>query len=250
VVSTEKRKSYAFGARRMSAKSSSKRAGLPTHKKEQAKKTVGTKLWAADDKLFHEIVGRRRTRPAILLREIVHDWAVAFRLSGQAKDPNELAGPIRQLHEQILAEQLRPMNEALATILSQMNTRTHSEKIDTNLVPRQSDSEIFSLLQSLAEELASTKKQLAELRAFAVAHYVLSGQSFSVIWAILEFTQFLAEQFLMNQPEFKKNYLEVATTRRDEARSDGLELVQRMSLKVGYPDQFQLILFDPPDEPS
>ena len=238
----------------MSAKSSSKRARLPTHKKEKTKKTVGTKLWTADHKLFHEIVGRRRTKPAILLREIVHDWAVTFRLSRQAKDPNELAGPIRQLHEQILAEQLRPMNEALATILSQINTISHSEKfanIDINLVAlRQSDSEIFSLLQNLSEELASTKKQLAELRAFAVAHYVLSGQSFSVIWAILEFTQYLAERFLMNEPEFKKNYMEVATTRRDEARSDGLELVQRMSVKVGYPDQFQLILFDPPEEPS
>lgn len=238
----------------MSEKSSSKKARPTTHKKEQVNKTVGTKLWAADYKLFHEIVGRRRTKPAILLREIVHDWAVAFRLSGQAKDPNELAGPIRKLHEQILAEQLRPLSETLATILSQTSTLSHSEKsanIDTNLATlRQPDSEMFSLLQSLSEELASTKKQLAELRAFAVAHYVLSGQSFSVIWAILKFTQYLSERFLMTQPEFKTNYQKVATTRRDEARSDGLELVQRMSLKLGYPDQFQLILFDPPEEPS
>ncbi len=241
----------------MPSKPSSKRTGSTatiTHPKKQAKKSVATKLWAADDKLFHEIVGRRSTKPAELLREIVHDWAVTFRLSREAKDPNELAAPIRKAHEQILAEQLRPLNETLGTILSQMTTFSQSEKfanIDTNLAAlRQSDSEIFSLLQSLSEELASTKEQLAELRAFAVAHYVLSGQSFSVIWAILEFTQYLAEQFLMNQPEFKKNYLEVATTRRDEARSDGLELVQRMSIKVGYPNQFHLILFDPPEEPS
>src|SRR6185503_21333374 len=82
----------------MSSKSSSKSTGskAASHKKGQSKTLVGTRLWSADDKLFQEIVGRRRTKPAILLREIVHDWAVTFRLSGQAKDPNELPGPLRK----------------------------------------------------------------------------------------------------------------------------------------------------------
>src|SRR5215216_1603693 len=91
-------------------------------KKEFAGEIVATKLWAADNDLFNEFVGRRHTTPAALLREIVHEWAMTIRVSGKAQESLEMAGPIRKLHEQIIAEQLAPVNEALSIILEQIST--------------------------------------------------------------------------------------------------------------------------------
>ena len=90
-------------------------------KKERSDETVSTRLWAADHALFSETVARRRTNPAELLRKIVHEWAITMRLSGQNTDQPETAGPIGKLQEQILAEQLAPINEALATICHKLD---------------------------------------------------------------------------------------------------------------------------------
>ena len=218
----------------MPSKSSSKatRSKAPTtNPKKQSKRSVATKLWIADDKLFHEIAKRRDITPALLLRDIVHDWAVTFRLSRQGTDG---------------AESDAPLNETLATILSHITRLTDSQNFgntDSTLAsPSQSDLGIVSL-HSLTLELASMKEHLVALRAFAVAHYMISGQTFINTWAVLHFTQYIAERFLIT--EFKNNHQEEATTRRDEARLDALELLQRMSLELGYPAPFKPILWTP-----
>lgn len=233
----------------MPSKSSSKgtRSKAPTtNPKKQSKRSVATKLWIADDKLFHEIAKRRDITPALLLRDIVHDWAVTFRLSRQGTDGAESDAPTNKLDEQILAAQLRPLNETLATILSQITRLTDSQNFgntDSTLAsPSQSDLGLVSL-HSLTLELASMKEHLVALRAFAVAHYMISGQTFINTWAVLHFTQYIAERFLIT--EFKNNHQEEATTRRDEARLDALELLQRMSLELGYPAAFKPILWTP-----
>lgn len=233
----------------MPSKSSSKatRSKAPTtNPKKQSKRSVATKLWIADDKLFHEIAKRRDITPALLLRDIVHDWAVTFRLSRQGRDGAEPDAPTNKFDEQILAAQLRPLNETLATILSQINRLTDSQNsrnTDSTLAsPSQSDLGIVPL-HSLTLELASMKEHLVALRAFAVAHYMISGQTFINTWAVLHFSQYIAERFLIT--DFKNNHQEEATTRRDEARLDALELLQRMSLELGYPAPFKPILWTP-----
>ena len=90
-------------------------------KKERSDETVSTRLWAADHALFSETVARRRTNPAELLRQIVHERAITMRLSGQNTDEPETAAPIRKLDEQILAEQLAPINQTLAAISQRLN---------------------------------------------------------------------------------------------------------------------------------
>jgi hypothetical protein len=219
-----------------------------THRKKQAKRTVATHLWLADDKLFHEIAARRDDNPAELLREIVHDWAVTFRLSRQLPDGNELAAPARQVNEQILADQLRPVNEILARILSQVTPPSDSQKspqADSNSASiSHSDSGAFSI-QSLTSQLAVMNEQLSALKAFAVTHYMLSGQIFINTWAILYFSRYIAERYLMT--EFKTNYEKEATTRRDEARLDALEWLKQMTLELGYPAPFKPILWTPPE---
>jgi hypothetical protein len=219
-----------------------------THRKKQAKRTVATHLWLADDKLFHEIAARRDDNPAELLREIVHDWAVTFRLSRQLPDGNALAAPPRQVNEQILADQLRPVNEILARILSQVTPPSDSQKSpqadDNSSSISHSVSGAFSI-QSLTSQLAVMNEQLSALKAFAVTHYMLSGQIFINTWAVLYFSRYIAERYLMT--EFKTNYEKEATTRRDEARLDALEWLKQMTLELGYPAPFKPILWTPPE---
>jgi len=224
-----------------------------SHKKELAREVTGTLLWAADHALFHEFVGRRHTTPAELLRDIVHDWAVTIRVSGQAKDTLELAGPVRKLHQQIIAEQLTPVNAALAAILDFLKTGSihlPSANADTALVPSEiQDSALLTLLQRLAEELKNTKEELARLRAFAAAHYMLSGQNFAATWATLDFIQrYIAEPILRNDPAHNKDSFQASLTHRDDARLEGLQMVEQMSLEFHYPDEYQLILINPSED--
>jgi len=224
-----------------------------SHKKELAREVTGTLLWAADHTLFHEFVGRRRTTPAELLRDIVHDWAVTIRVSGQAKDTMELAGPVRKLHQQIIAEQLTPVNAALAAILDFLKTGSiplPSANADTALVPSDNqDSALLTLLQRLAEELENTKEELVRLRAFAAAHYMLSGQNFAATWATLDFIQrYIAEPILRNDPAHNKDSFQASLTHRDDARLEGLQMVEQMSLEFHYPDEYQLILINPSED--
>jgi hypothetical protein len=224
-----------------------------SHKKELAREVTGTLLWAADHALFHEFVGRRHTTPAELLRDIVHDWAVTIRVSGQAKDTMELAGPVRKLHQQIIAEQLTPVNAALAAILDFLKTGSiplPSANADTALVPSDNqDSALLTLLQRLAEELKKTKEELARLRAFAVAHYMLSGQNFAATWATLDFIQrYIAEPILRTDPAHNKDSFQASLTHRDDARLEGLQMVEQMSLEFHYPDEYQLILINPSED--
>lgn len=220
-----------------------------TNPKKQSKRSVATKLWVADDKLFHETAARRDITPALLLRDIVHDWAVTLRLTRQGTHATELDLPTNTFDGQMLAQQLRPFNETLGTILEQLNKLTNSlpfgnkdSTIDSPASTSKSDLGTVSL-QSLTAELASMQEQLAALRAFAVAHYMISGQTFINTWAVLQFTQYIVERHLIT--EFKTKHHEEATTRRDEARLDALELLQRMSLELGYPASFKPILWSP-----
>jgi hypothetical protein len=223
-----------------------------SYKKELAREVTGTLLWAADHGLFHEFVGRRHTTPAELLRDIVHDWAVTIRVSGQAKDTMELAGPVRKLHQQIIAEQLTPVNAALAAIIELLKTGSiplPSANADTALGPSDNDSALLTLLQRLAEELKNTKEELARLRAFAAAHYMLSGQNFAATWATLDFIQrYIAEPILRNDPAHNKDSFQASLTHRDDARLEGLQMVEQMSLEFRYPDEYQLILINPSED--
>ena len=223
------------------------------YKKELARETTGAQLWTADHALFQEFVARRHTSPAELLREIVHNWAITIRVSGQAKDTLEKAGPIRKLHEQIISEQLAPVNDTLATIVRLLSTQIvpqPSANADTNILPAaHHDSALLSLLQRLAEELKATKEELTLLRGFAVAHYMLSGQSFAATWATLDFIQrYIAEPILKNSPAHKADSFEAAVVHREDARKEGLQMVEQMALEFQYPGEFEMILILPPED--
>jgi hypothetical protein len=220
------------------------------YKKELAPDTTGANLWSADHALFHEFAGRRKIKPAELLREIVHNWAVTIRVSGQAKDSIEMAGPVRKLHQQIISEELAPVREALAEIANQLSTPSTAQPSangDT-LIPvvEHRDSILLSSLQNLAEELKATKEELRILRGFAIAHYMLSSQSFAATWATLDFLQrYIVEPTLKKDPAHQKDSFQASITHRDDARLEGLQMVEQMCLEFQYPGEYSMVLIRP-----
>ena len=198
-------------------------------KKEFAAEIVATKLWAADNDLFNEFVGRRHTTPAAFLREIVHEWAMTIRVSGKAQESLEMAGPIRKLHEQIIAEQLAPVNDALANILQHI-----SPDIATGT----------TLAHLLVENLTATKEEVARLKTLLLPNYILATQTFANTWAALQLIQnYLGE--LTN-----KEAIEEAEELRDAFRKNGMSMAILVTNKHLPPRTigFKLLALTPEDE--
>jgi hypothetical protein len=194
-------------------------------KKEFAAEIVGTKLWAADDALFHEFVGRRRTTPAALLREIVHEWAMTIRVSGKAQDSLEMAGPIRQLHEQIIAAQLAPVNHTLSIILEQISPGPEA------------NTSIADLVERIGEDLANTKEEVARLKTLLIPHYMLATQAFANTWAALQLIQsYLSEQQSNGEAPDEAEEL------RDSFRKEGMSMAIHLTNKYHPPNTFSFKL--------
>ena len=155
--------------------------------KERSDETVSTRLWEADHALFSETVGRRRTTPAELLRQIVHEWAITMRLSGQNSDEPETAAPIRKLDEQILAEQLAPINQTLAAISQRLNVPLLeiANTQDGADPASDTDSVLMAQMRRVTEDMETVLEQLSRLRMFTIAHYNLSAQIYAGNWAVL-----------------------------------------------------------------
>jgi hypothetical protein len=222
-----------------------RRTGV-SRKRQLSKRATGSKLWLADEQLFDEFVKRKHTTPAELLRTIVHEWATTMRVSGQAKDTADAAAPIRKLHQQIIAEEIAPLRDSLATIKSLL-TDENSPLVLASA--NTTDSTMLAVLEKLAEELRTTKEELATLRAFAAAHYLLSGQSFATIWAVLNFLQsYLVEPTLKRDSKQSQNALEIAINQRDDSRREGLEMVKEMDTQFGFPQAYESILISPAEQ--
>jgi hypothetical protein len=222
-----------------------RRSGV-SRKRQLSKRATGSKLWLADEQVFDEFVKRKHTTPAQLLRTIVHEWATTMRVSGQAKDTTDAAAPIRKLHQQIIADEIAPLRDILAVIQKAVTDENSPLVLATANTP---DSTMLALLEKLAEELRATKEELTTLRAFAAAHYLLSGQSFATIWAVLSFLQsYLVEPTLKRDSKQGQNVLEIATNLRDDSRREGLEMVKEMDTQFGFPQAYESILISPAEQ--
>ena len=114
------------------------------------------------------------------------------------KTPRTPLGPIQKLHRQIIAEEIAPLRETLATILGLLSDEISRRVLANANTP---DSTLLLLIEKLTEELKATKEELRLLRAFATAQYLLSGQSFATIWAVLNFLQhYLVVPTLQTRP--------------------------------------------------
>ena len=219
-----------------------RRTGV-SRKKQLSKRTTGSKLWLADEKVFDEVVRRKNTISAQLLREIVHEWATTMRVSGQAQDGADAAGPIRKLHREIIAQEIAPLRETLATILALLSDEDSPRVLANANTP---DSTLLLLIEKLAAELKAPMEELQVLRAFAIAQHRLSGQTFAATWAVLKFLQhYLVAPMLQSDSARAKNSLQIATTESDNARREALTLIEGMNEEFGYPAPYETLLVAP-----
>src|ERR1041384_2286310 len=221
-------------------------------KKERSDETVSTRLWAADEALFFETVNRRHITPAELLRQIVHEWAITMRLSGQNTDQPETAGPIRKLQEQILAEQLEPINEALATIcrklnvplLANVNTPLSISNTQDGADPASDvNSVLLGLMRRVTEDMETALEKLSRLKMFTIAHYNLSTQTFAANWAILDFIlRDLVEPRLQTDPEYKDDASNTALVEGKESWHRALQIAKDLSFQLRASELFYYLM--------
>jgi len=221
-------------------------------KKERSDETVSTRLWAADEALFFETVNRRHTTPAELLRQIVHEWAITMRLSGQNTDQPETAGPIRKLQEQILSEQLEPINEALATIcrklnvplLANVNTPLSISNTQDGADPASDvNSVLLGLMRRVTEDMETALEKLSRLKMFTIAHYNLSTQTFAANWAILDFIlRDLVEPRLQTDPEYKDDASNTALVEGKESWHRALQIAKDLSFQLRASELFYYLM--------
>jgi signal transduction histidine kinase len=220
-------------------------------KKERSSETVSTRLWEADDALFFETVNRRHTNPAELLRQIVHEWAITMRLSGQNTDQPETAGPIRKLQEQILAEQLEPINELLATICHRLNVPL-SANANTHLVYANTqdaadpasdvDSVLLGLMRRVTEDMDTTLQKLSRLK-MSIAHYNLSAQIFAANWTVLDFIRRdVVEPRLQTDPQYKDDASNTALVEAKENWNQALAIVKNLAFHFRSSELFYDVL--------
>ena len=219
-----------------------RRTGV-SRRKQLSKHSTSSKLWLADEQVLQEIVRRKETSPGQLVREIIHQWATTMRVSGQAKNSTDAAGPIQKLHRQIIAEEIAPLRETLSTILGLLTDQLSSSVSAISNTP---DSTLLLLIEKLTGELNATNEELRMLRAFAIAQHRLSGQSFAVVWAALKLLQqYLVEPTLQRNPANAKNTQQIVTTESDNLRQEALDLIEKMETEFGYPQPYETILIVP-----
>jgi hypothetical protein len=226
-----------------------RRTGV-SRRKQLSKHSTSTKLWLADEQVLQEIASRKDTNPGQLLRKIVHQWATTMRVSGQAREATDAAGPIQKLHRQIIAEEIAPLREILSTILGllsdEVSTRVSANANTPDARANTPDSTLLLLIEKLAEELKATKEELRMLKAFAIAQHRLSGQSFAAAWANLKFLQhYLVVPTLQREPARAKNAQQIVTTDSENLRREALDLLKEMDAEFGYPEPYEVVLIVP-----
>lgn len=213
--------------------------------KERSDETVSTRLWEADHALFSETVGRRRTTPAELLRQIVHEWAITMRLSGQNSDEPETAAPIRKLDEQILAEQLAPINQTLAAISQRLNVPLLeiANTQDGADPASDTDSVLMAQMRRVTEDMETVLEKLSRLKIFTIAHYNLSAQIFAANWTILDFILTdLVEPRLQSDPEYKDNASNTASAEANVNWNTALEFVKKTAFHFQASELFYYLI--------
>jgi hypothetical protein len=210
-------------------------------KKERSDETISTRLWEADHALFSETVGRRRTTPAELLRQIVHEWAITMRLSGQNSGEPETAAPIRKLDEQILAEQLAPINQTLAAISQRLNVPLLeiANTQDGADPASDTDSVLMAQMRRVTEDMETVLENLSRLRMFTIAHYNLSAQTYAGNWALLDFVRGdLVEPRLQTDPEYKDDASNTALAEGKVNWNEALAMVKELASYFNTPELY------------
>jgi hypothetical protein len=208
----------------MTRKAYPRRFGLG-RRREIDLETIGTNLFVADRRLLDDEVGKKKTTRSELMREIVHQWAIKKRLAPDAND-NALETSLLALQKQTVSE-LGEARKELQTLLRQFKEAAATQ---TDL-------------------LSLNETEFKRILALDSAHYNLSAQSFTAVWAVLNFLQrFMVDPILANDPQHKSDPHAESLRQRRDARVEGLQLAERMDEQFQSPQPIQMVLISPPGE--
>ena len=211
-------------AKQMTRKATPRKLGL-SRRREIDPETVGTNLYVADRRLLDDEVGKKATTRSELIRQIVHQWAIKKRLAPDAAD-NTPEPSLLALQKKTVTE-LGEARKEIQTLLAQLKEATATQ---TDL-------------------LSLNETEFKRVLALDSAHYNLSAQSFTAVWAVLDFLQrFVVDPVLANNPQHKPDPHAESVRQRRDARVEGLQLAERMDEQFQSPQPIQMVLISPPGE--
>ncbi len=208
----------------MTRKAYPRKLGL-SRRREIDPETVGTNLFVADRRLVDDEVGKKDTTRSELIRQIVHQWAIKKRLAPDAADDAQ-EPTLVLLQKQTVAE-LGEARKELQTLRAQLKEAAATQ---TDL-------------------LSLNETEFKRVLALDSAHYNLSAQSFTAVWAVLDFLQrFIVDPILANNPQHKSDPHAESVRQRRDSRVEGLQMAERMDEQFQSPQPIQMVLISPPGE--
>jgi hypothetical protein len=208
----------------MTRKAYPRKLGL-SRRREIDPETVGANLFVADRRLLDDEVSKKDTTRSELIRQIVHQWAIKKRLAPDTAD-NRQEATLVALQKQTVAE-LGEARKELQTLLAQLK---EAAAVQTDL-------------------LGLNETEFKRILALDLAHYNLAAQSFTAVWAVLDFLQrFMVDPILANNPDHQKDPHAESVRQRRDARVEGLQMAERMDEQFQSPQPIQMVLISPPGE--
>jgi len=208
----------------MTRKAYPRRLGL-SRRREIDPETVGSNLFVADRRLLDDEVRKKNSTKSELIRQIVNQWAIKKRLAPDADDKAQ-EPTLVALQKKTISE-LGEARKELQTLLTQFKEAATTQ-IDL---------------------LSLNETEFKRVLALDSAHYNLSAQSFTAVWAVLNFLQrFTVDPVLANDPQHKPDPHAESVRQRRDARVEGLQLAERMDEQFQSPQPIQMVLISPPGE--
>ncbi len=187
-----------------------------TRKKEIDKEVIGTCLYVADKTVLENEVKRTGKSKSEVVREVFHAYAMKKRFGVMDTDEATVASTMKKL----LAE----VTEARA---------------DIQAVAKQAKETTVSV-EGLTELNTTEFKRVSDL---GLANFNLASQVFTIVWAILDFFQrFVANPLLSKMPEHKDAPQQESARQIHDARTEGLQLVEKMSDDLRSPVKPEMVL--------
>jgi len=196
-----------------------------SRKKKLDKESIGTLLYVDDKRILDEEVARRNdagedVSRSSILRDLWHANCMKERLSTEEKQPIHVI--------------LKKLLEELAATRAEVQTIGKTSK---------------ELATSHEDLLALNETEFKRIFGLASAHFNVSAQGFTLLWALLDlFQRLVADPMLARTEEHQDNPNAESTRQVHEARTEGLQLIEQFSEQHQARESLQMVLlkFDEP----
>jgi hypothetical protein len=202
----------------MTTKASPRRHKIP-RKREIDPETIGTQLYRADKRFLDEEVGRRGTTRSECMRHAYHEYCVKRRLAPDAPEGAAEAS-LHALQKKTMAELTEARKEVQSILRLLREVKNFQE-----------------------DSLELNETDFKRVFALGSAHFNVSAQGFTLLWAILDLMQrFVADPMLGRTEEHQANPNAESTRQLLDARTEGLNLLEQFSEQNHARESLQMFL--------